>query len=91
MGRVCLLKIWETERPTLLIVTHDVEEALVFGDRVIVLSGDSGRIRDDYLIELPRPRNRIGPEFQHWKETILKSLDPSLIQEVATGDEKDYA
>ena len=74
-----LLKLWETDRPTLLIVTHDVEEALVFGDRVIVLNGDPGRIKDDYLIELPRPRNRIGPEFQYWKETILKSLDPSLV------------
>ena len=86
-----LLKIWETDRPTLLVVTHDVEEALVFGDRVIVLSGDPGRIRDDYLIELPRPRNRIGPEFQHWKETILKSLDPSLIEDAEIVEEKQYA
>jgi sulfonate transport system ATP-binding protein len=86
-----LLKIWERDRPTLLVVTHDVEEALVFGDRVIVLSGDPGRIRDDFLIELPRPRNRIGPEFQHWKETILKSLDPSLIEDGEIVEEKQYA
>jgi len=86
-----LLKIWETDRPTLLIVTHDVEEALVFGDRVIVLNGDPGRIRDDYLIGLPRPRNRIGPEFQRWKEMILKSMDPSLIEDAATVEEKYYA
>ena len=86
-----LLKIWERDRPTLLVVTHDVEEALVFGDRVIVLNGDPGRIMDDYLIELPRPRNRIGSEFQHWKETILKSLDPSLIEDAVTVEEKDYA
>jgi sulfonate transport system ATP-binding protein len=74
-----LLKIWEMDRPTLLLVTHDVEEALVFGDRVIVLENDSGRIKDDYSIELARPRQRSGLEFQHWKETILRSLDPSLI------------
>src|SRR5208283_2932572 len=86
-----LLKIWEADRPTLLVVTHDVEEARVFGDRVIVLNGDPGRIRDDYLIELPRPRNRIAPEFQHWKETILKSLDPSLIEDAEIVEEKQYA
>jgi sulfonate transport system ATP-binding protein len=77
-----LLKIWEIDRPTLLVVTHDVEEALVFGDRVIVLEKDSGRIKVDYNIDLPRPRQRSGLKFQHWKETILKSLDPSLISSV---------
>jgi sulfonate transport system ATP-binding protein len=77
-----LLKIWEMDRPTLLVVTHDVEEALVFGDRVIVLEKDSGRIKDDYSIDLPRPRQRSGLKFQHWKETILRSLDPSLVSSI---------
>ena len=86
-----LLKIWETDRPTLLVVTHDVEEALVFGDRVLVLSGDPGRITDDYRIELSRPRNRIGPELQRWKETILQSLDSSLIERAKTVEQKQYA
>jgi sulfonate transport system ATP-binding protein len=76
-----LLQIWHADRPTLLVVTHDVEEAVFFGDRVIVLERNSGRIKDDYLIDLPRPRQRIAPQFQHWKETILKSLDPSLIED----------
>jgi sulfonate transport system ATP-binding protein len=77
-----LLKIWEMDRPTLLVVTHDVEEALVFGDRVIVLEKDSGRIKDDYSIDLARPRQRSSLKFQHWKETILGSLDPSLISSI---------
>ena len=76
-----LLQIWRADRPTLLVVTHDVEEAVFFGDRVIVLEGNSGRIKDDYTIALPRPRDRIAPQFQHWKETVLKSLDPSLVQD----------
>jgi len=76
-----LMQIWQADRPTLLVVTHDVEEAVFFGDRVIVLERNSGRIKDDYTIGLPRPRHRIAPQFQHWKETILKSLDPSLVEE----------
>jgi sulfonate transport system ATP-binding protein len=86
-----LLKIWETDRPTLLLVTHDVEEALVFGDRVIVLSGHPECIRKDYLIELPRPRARTSAEFQHWKKTILETLDPSLIEDVEPVEEVKYA
>jgi sulfonate transport system ATP-binding protein len=86
-----LLKIWEKDRPTLLVVTHDVEEALLFGDRVLVLSGDPGRITDDYLIELPRPRDRIGPGLQRWKETIVQSLDLSLIEPAKTLEQEQHA
>jgi sulfonate transport system ATP-binding protein len=76
-----LLQIWQADRPTLLVVTHDVEEAVFFGDRVVVLQKNSGRIQIDYRIDLPRPRQRTAPQFQYWKETILKSLDPSLIED----------
>jgi sulfonate transport system ATP-binding protein len=76
-----LLKIWETDRTTLLLVTHDIEEALVFGDRVIVLSGHPGRISENFVIPLPRPRCRINTEFQDWKRTILASLDFSVLED----------
>lgn len=86
-----LLKIWATDRTTLLVVTHDVEEALVFSDRVIVLTGQPGRISEDFFISLPRPRRRTDPEFQAWKQAILEALDPSLLDESETLDEKSYA
>jgi len=76
-----LLKIWETDRTTLLLVTHDIEEALVFGDRIIVLTGHPGRISEDFVIPLPRPRCRTNTEFQDWKRTILAALDPLLLEE----------
>jgi ABC-type nitrate/sulfonate/bicarbonate transport system ATPase subunit len=79
-----LLKIWAKDRTTLLVVTHDVEEALVFSDRVIVLAGHPGRISEDFFISLPRPRRRTDPEFQSWKQTILAALDPSLLEESET-------
>jgi sulfonate transport system ATP-binding protein len=85
-----LLQIWQADRPTLLVVTHDVEEAVFFGDRVIVLGRNSGRIKDDYTIDITRPRDRIAPQFQHWKETILKSLDPSLVDGADPVEEENF-
>jgi sulfonate transport system ATP-binding protein len=85
-----LLKIWATDRTTLLVVTHDVEEALVFSDRVIVLAGHLGRISEDFFISLPRPRRRTDPEFQSWKQTILAALDPSLLEESEMVGAKSY-
>jgi len=49
-------RIWERTHKTIVFVTHDIEEAVFLGDRVIVLSARPGRIREDIRIELPRPR-----------------------------------
>ena len=49
-------KIWERTRKTIVFVTHDIEEAVFLGDRVVVMSARPGRIREDIRIELPRPR-----------------------------------
>jgi sulfonate transport system ATP-binding protein len=73
-----LLKIWAYDRPTLILVTHDIEEALALSDRVIVLRGNPGRIYHEFAIDLPRPRRRTDLQFQHWKETLLNALDLSL-------------
>ena len=49
-------RIWERTHKTIVFVTHDIEEAVFLGDRVVVLSARPGRIRADIRIELPRPR-----------------------------------
>jgi NitT/TauT family transport system ATP-binding protein len=49
-------RIWERTHKTIVFVTHDIEEAVFLGDRVIVLSARPGRIREDIRIDLPRPR-----------------------------------
>jgi len=51
-----LLRIWGGSRRTLVFVTHDLEEAVVLSDRVLVLTGRPGRLRDEVRIPLPRPR-----------------------------------
>jgi len=72
-----LLKIWQYDRPTLILVTHDVEEALVLSDRVIVMRGNPGHIHQVLDISLARPRKRTELSFQTWKETLLRLLDYS--------------
>ena len=52
-----LLKLWDELRPTVLFVTHDLEEAVTLADRVIVFSRRPAVIKDDLKVELPRPRN----------------------------------
>jgi sulfonate transport system ATP-binding protein len=70
-----LLEIWRAEQPTMLFVTHDIEEALVLSDRVVVMRARPGRILAQYRIDLPRPRRRTEAQLQTWKERILEDLD----------------
>ena len=73
-----LLAIWAAARPTMLFVTHDVEEALALSDRIVVMRGNPGRVHRDYVIDLPRPRSRGTADFQAWKALILTDLDLAL-------------
>lgn len=56
-----LLELWRDRGTTVLFVTHNIEEALVLGSRILVVGG--GRILDDRTVELSRPRDRFAPEF----------------------------
>ncbi len=75
-----LLALWETHRPTLVLVTHDVEEAVALADRAIVLQPKPGRIFADIPIDLPRPRDRLSAEFAEAKRLVLTALDGSINQ-----------
>jgi NitT/TauT family transport system ATP-binding protein len=50
-------RLWERTKKTIVFVTHDIEEAVYLGDRIIVLSARPGRIKEEVRIELPRPRS----------------------------------
>jgi len=58
-----ILRIWQTERTTVILVTHDIDEAIFLGDRVVVMSPRPGTIRRIVPIDLPRPRSRSSLEF----------------------------
>ena len=69
-----LQRIRERERCTVVMVTHDIEEALYLGDRVIVMDAHPGRIREDLPIDLAHPRERTPPALQILKQRLLEQL-----------------
>jgi sulfonate transport system ATP-binding protein len=72
-----LVALWENSPFTLLLVTHDVDEALTLSDRIVVMRGRPGRIYREFAVDLPRPRRRSTIEFQTAKEEVMAALDPS--------------
>jgi sulfonate transport system ATP-binding protein len=73
-----LLDLWRELRPTILMVTHDVEEAVVLADRVVVMRPKPGRVQDTLTVDLPRPRDRLSPPFDLMKRRVLRAIDRSL-------------
>jgi NitT/TauT family transport system ATP-binding protein len=69
-----LESLWLKERITVVMVTHDVDEAVYLSDRVIVLSARQGRILDDVLIDLPRPRSRGTADYEKCKSRLSSLL-----------------
>ncbi|MBD9417065.1 ABC transporter ATP-binding protein [Pseudomonas sp. PDM16] len=72
-----LQRIWVQQRSTMIMVTHDVEEALYLGDRVIVMDARPGRIRHEVKVDLPHPRERNSQELQTLREELLTELTES--------------
>jgi NitT/TauT family transport system ATP-binding protein len=72
--RAELSRILSRERHTVLLVTHDVEEALQLADRVLVLSPRPARIQHVIEVKLPRPRALTHPELLAMKAGILREL-----------------
>ena len=69
-----LQRIWQKERITMLLVTHDVEEAVFLGDRVVVMQPSPGRIRRTVDVDLPHPRNRSDPAFIALRDDVLSDF-----------------
>jgi ABC-type nitrate/sulfonate/bicarbonate transport system ATPase subunit len=75
--QVWLAGVWEQERSSVLLVTHDVEEAVFLADRVIVLTPRPGRIAFELNVSLSRPRVRTmiaSSEFIRDRATLLQAL-----------------
>ena len=83
-----LLDLGGDLRPTLILVTHDVDEAVVLADRIMVMRPRPGRIFDEITAELPRPRDRQSAAFDFVKRRVLAALDRSL-QRAATVDDSE--
>jgi sulfonate transport system ATP-binding protein len=69
--------LWQKSRFTLILVTHDVDEAVALSDRIIVMRGQPGRIYREIAVNIPRPRKRTTSAFQAIKEEATVALDLS--------------
>lgn len=73
-----LLALWAVSRPTLILVTHDVDEAIALADRIMVMRPQPGRSFEEISSGLPRPRDRRSEVFDAVRRRVLDSLDRSL-------------
>src|SRR2546425_6729845 len=82
-----LLDLWTDLKPTLVMVTHDVDEAIVLADRIMVMRAHPGRVYEEIECDLPRPRDRQSAAFDFVKRRVLAALDRSLDRAVTVADE----
>ena len=69
-----VLRIWEAEKKTMILVTHDIDEAIYLGDKIVVLSSRPGTVRKVIHVDLPRPRDRSGVDFIRIRKEIYKEF-----------------
>ncbi len=70
-----LLHLWEQRRCMMVMVTHDIDEAIYMGTRVIVMLPRPGRIREDIPIDMAYPRNRTSKRFMEYRNRVMEMLD----------------
>lgn len=75
-------RIAEQEDLTMVIVTHDIDEAVAMGDRVLIMSANPGQIAGEVKIDLPFPRDRTKSDFSHEREKLMNTFD-SLVGDAA--------
>ncbi len=77
--RCILEELWQEHKPTVLFVTHDLDEAIQLADRVLFLSQATGRLIRDQNVDLPRPRVESTRAFLFWKKQLLEN-SPGLLE-----------
>ncbi len=69
-----LLELWKRDRTTMVLVTHDVDEAIYLSDRIVIMTPRPGKISEILDVNLPRPRDRADVEFTKIRGKILEKL-----------------
>ena len=76
-----VLDLWRELRPTILMVTHDVDEAVFLADRIVIMRPRPGRVQEEMMVDPPRPRDRLASAYDLMKRRVLRALDRSLAGE----------
>lgn len=66
-----LLRIQEQEKTTIVLVTHDIDEAIYLSDRIFLMNSRPGRLQKELAIPLAKPRDRSSSDFQYFRKTIF--------------------
>jgi sulfonate transport system ATP-binding protein len=81
-----LQRIWEHERITMILVTHDVDEAIYLGDRVVTMAPRPGRVKRIVDVALPRPRARNDVRFVRLRELVLRDFSEAGADDADASD-----
>jgi NitT/TauT family transport system ATP-binding protein len=81
-----LLEIWLEFKPTIIFVTHHIDEAVLLADRVVVMSAGPGRIIDDVRIDLPRPRKITDATFNDYRTRLTLLLEDEVMRAYANEE-----
>ena len=89
-----LLDVWQKHRRTILFITHDVDEAIFLGDRVLVMTARPGKVKLEQTVDLPRPRRPeilTSPEFIRIKRTLLDAIEEEAMKSFQFADLEEKA
>jgi ABC-type nitrate/sulfonate/bicarbonate transport system ATPase subunit len=84
-----LLDVWQKHRRTILFITHDVDEAIFLGDRVLVMTARPGAVKLVQPVDLPRPRRPellTDPEFIRLKRVLLEAIEEESMKSFQLAD-----
>lgn len=74
-----LVDLWSESGSTMLLVTHDIEKALIMADRIVVMRPFPGRVLPEVAVDLPRIRDRTSPAFAALRKHLSELLAVSLV------------
>lgn len=69
-----ILRLWEREKTTMILVTHDIDEAIYLGDRVVIMSSKPGVVKDIVPVKLARPRERTSADFAYIRKKVYEQF-----------------
>lgn len=69
-----LLQIQQRENTTIILVTHDIDEAIYLSDRIFIMKANPGEVHKEITLQMSKPRNRSDSDFQHYRELIFNEF-----------------